>query len=345
MMENSAIRKSIACLVAGGSLSESEAAAAMHDVMENKATSAQIGAFLAALSIKGESVDEITGLAKVMRKHAVTIDPGLTTLIDTCGTGGDGSHTFNISTTTAFVVAGAGVPVAKHGNRAASSQCGSADVLEALGVNINLRPDQVEESIRQVGMGFLFAQVFHGAMKHAAAPRRELGIRTVFNLLGPLANPANANIQILGVYHRSLTALLAEVLGRLGVEEAYVVHGLDCLDEISISGPTQISHLEKGQVKTYLVSPTDANLPCADRHHLIGGNALTNAQITLNVLRGERGPCRDVVLLNAAAALIVAGAAHTLSEGVLLAASTIDSGLALQTLYNLRDYSNGCSAA
>ncbi len=340
-----AIREAIACLAEGGGLSENAAAAAMSEVMDGFATPAQIAAFITALRIKGETADEITGLARVMRARAATIDPGLPTLVDTCGTGGDGANTFNISTTAAFVVAGAGLPVAKHGNRAASSRCGSADVLEALGVNIALTPLQVEEAIRRVGIGFLFAQAFHKAMKHAAAPRRELGIRTVFNLLGPLANPANASVQVLGVYQPALTSVLATVLGRLGVREAFVVHGLAGLDEISISGPTQVSHLRQGQVTDLVVTPEDAGLPRADQATLRGGDAAANAQITLAILQGEKGPRRSVVLLNAAAAFVAAGVAASLREGVSQAAAAIDTGRALQALHDLRDFSRQFAAA
>lgn len=339
------IKEAIRILSQKGNLEETAAAAAMADVMEGSATPAQIAAFMIGLRVKGETVDEITGCARMMRSKASSIHPKVEHLVDTCGTGGDGANTFNISTTSAFVVAGAGLPVAKHGNRSVSSACGSADVLEALGVNINLTPKQVANCIDATGIGFLFAPAFHSAMKYAVAPRKELGIRTVFNLLGPLTNPAGADVQVLGVYDAELTEPLAHVLGRLGVKEAFVVHGLDRLDEMSISGPTKVSHLKAGEVRTKQVHPQDAGLSLADRSAIRGGDAATNARITTEVLQGAKGAYRDVVLLNASAALFVAGAAKTLVEGVRLAAATIDSGKALQKLHALRDYCAACAVA
>lgn len=339
------IRQAIAVLAENQNLSEAQAAAAMTDVMEGVATPAQIAGFITALRIKGETVDEITGCAKAMRAKATTIRPQVDVLVDTCGTGGDAASTFNISTTSAFVVAGAGLPVAKHGNRAVSSRCGSADVLEALGIRIDLTPEQVARCIEHTGIGFLYAPAFHRAMQHAVGPRRELGIRTVFNVLGPLTNPANAPVQVLGVYSRKLIEPLAEVLRRLGVREAFVVHGLDRLDEISITAPTRISHLRNGRIYSLEISPEDAGIATADRKEIQGGDAALNAEITLRVLKGEKGPQRDVVLLNAAATLYVGGAAQHLADGVRLAADVIDTGRAVHKLDALREFSNSGAVA
>lgn len=338
------IRRAILKLADNQSLGETEAAAAMADVMEGLATPAQIAGFITALRMKGETVDEITGCAKAMRAKAKTIRPCVDLLVDTCGTGGDQASTFNISTTTAFVVAGAGLPVAKHGNRSVSSRCGSADVLEALGVRIDLTPEQVTTCIELTGIGFLYAPAFHLAMKHAIGPRRELGIRTVFNMLGPLTNPANAQVQVLGVYSPELTQPLAEVLRRLGVREAFVVHGLDRLDEISIAGPTRVSHLRNGEVHTVQIRPDDVGIAIADHKAIQGGDAALNAQIMLQVLQGEKGPYRDVVLLNAAATLYVGGAAGRLCDGVRLAADVIDTGKAMRKLNALREFTSAVVA-
>ncbi|HHW08782.1 MAG TPA: anthranilate phosphoribosyltransferase [Firmicutes bacterium] len=345
-MMSGTVKEALATVTARKDLAEKEAEAAMNEVMEGRATPAQIAAFLTALKMKGETVDEITGFARVMRAKAHTIRPGRGPLIDTCGTGGDGANTFNISTAAAFVVAGAGLPVAKHGNRAASSRCGSADLLEALGVRIDLTPAEVEGCIESTGLGFLFAPQFHQAMKHAAAPRRELGIRTVFNVLGPLTNPAHAQLQLLGVYHASLTGLLAEVLGRLGVREAFVVHGLDGVDEISISAPTRVAHLREGRVSEFVITPEDAGLMrLPDRRAIAGGDAAYNARLVLDVLKGEKGPCRTAVTLNAAAALQLGGLADDLRQGVRLAEEVIDAGEAYQALCTLRQYTNSCRKA
>jgi anthranilate phosphoribosyltransferase len=339
------IRQAIKRLVEGINLDEAEAAAAMVDVMDGVATPAQVAAFMTALRMKGETIDEITGCARVIRDKATRIRPDVPMLVDTCGTGGDGANTFNISTTAAFVVAGAGLSVAKHGNRSVSSRCGSADVLDALGIRIDLEPHEVEASICHVGIGFLFAPTFHRAMSHAIGPRRELGVRTVFNLLGPLTNPAHADVQVVGVYEAYLTAPLAHVLARLGVREALVVHGLDRLDEISISGPTQVSHMKNGEVVNYNIRPEDGGLRTLSHESIAGEDALTNARITMDVLQGVRGPCRDVVLLNAGAALHVAGLVADLREGVQLAGEVIDSGQALAKLKDLRDFTNSCSSS
>lgn len=323
-------------LLDGRDLTQDEAGLAMATIMEGQATQAQIGCFLAALRLKGETADEIAGCALVMRQKAFPVRPRRQALVDTCGTGGDGRNTFNISTTAAFVVAGAGVPVAKHGNRSVSSKSGSADVLEALGVNIDLGPDEVARCIDEAGIGFLFAQRLHPAMRHAAGPRREIGARTLFNILGPLTNPAGAETQVLGVYDGALTEVLAGVLGRLGCRRAMVVHGLDGTDELSISGSTRVSELQGDRVRTYLVEPEDAGLGRAPLDEIRGGTAAENAQFLLDVLAGDPGPRRSVVLLNAAAALVVAGAAPDLRGGVAMAAEAIDSGRALACLETLR---------
>ena len=340
LSEPTNIQHAIRHLVEGMQLEENEAAAAMSDIMAGVATPAQVAAFMTALRMKGETVEEITGCARVIREKAARIRPDVPVLADTCGTGGDGANTFNISTTAAFVVAGAGLPVAKHGNRSVSSRCGSADVLEALGVRIDLEPHEVEASIHEVGIGFLFAPTFHKAMRHAVGPRRELGVRTDFNLLGPLTNPAHADVQVVGGYDRRLTTPLAQVLARLGVRTALVVHVLDRLDEISVSAPTQISHVKNGEVITYTFSPEDVGLRIRPRQSIAGGDAVTNARITAKVLQGAQGACRDVVLLNAAAAFYAAHLVDNLREGVRLAEEVIDSGRAWAKLEHLREFTN-----
>lgn len=329
----------IAKLVDQQHLSEEEAAHAMRQIMEGEATPAQIAAFLTALRIKGETISEITGCAGVMREKATHIRAPYANVIDTCGTGGDGAQTFNISTTSAFVVAGAGIPVAKHGNRAMSSRCGSADLLQELGVAIEMSPDMAEKCLAEVGITFLFAPLFHSAMKYAIGPRREIGVRTIFNIMGPLTNPAGAKHQLLGVYARELIEPLAQVLGNLGATRAYVVHGADGLDEITTTGETHIAALEQGRVSSFTISPEQIDLPKVPRAALAGGDAKHNARITVAVLNGEPGPQRDVVLLNAAAALIVAGAVADLSSGLRLAAQVIDSGAAMETLRRLQNFS------
>ncbi len=324
----------------GKDLTEAQAEAAMTLMMTGEATPAQVAAFLMALRIKGETVEEITGAARVMRARATRIHHNRPLVVDTCGTGGDGSYTFNISTTAAFVVAGAGVAVAKHGNRAATSLTGSADVLEALGINLDLTPAQVGRCIDEVGIGFLYAPALHTSMKHVAPVRREIGLRNLFNLLGPLTNPAMAQAQLMGVYDPNLTEPLARVLGNLGVKHALVVHGTDGLDEISISAPTVVSELRDGFVHTYRVVPEDVGLRRAPREYIRGGTKEENARITEAVLSGEPGPRRDVVLLNAAAALLAADRVRTLQEGVELAAHAIDSGEALRVLERMREFTN-----
>ncbi|MBW2108488.1 MAG: anthranilate phosphoribosyltransferase, partial [Deltaproteobacteria bacterium] len=298
------IKEMIAKVVNGEDLSEDEMVSVMNHIMEGKATEAQIGAFITALRMKGETIEEITGAARVMRAKATPIrvhgdvvdidrddiNVDRETIVDTCGTGGDGTNTFNVSTTTAFVVAGGGLLVAKHGNRSVSSQCGSADVLETLGVNLDVTPDIVETCVREVGIGFLFAPKLHGAMKYAIGPRQEVGIRSVFNVLGPLTNPANANVQVLGVYDAELTGVLARVLKRLGSKSALVVYGEGSLDEISITGPTQVSELRDGTVKDYRIEPEDFGMTRADISEIKGGNAEQNAAIVRDVLDGGSGP-------------------------------------------------------
>jgi len=328
------IREAIDAIVTHSrSLSEAEAAGVMRDIMSGEATPAQVGAFLVALRLKGETVDEITGMARVMREHALTVPAAdLSGLVDTCGTGGDASGTFNVSTAAAFVVAAAGAPVAKHGNRAMTSACGSADVLEALGAKIDLPPEQVARCIREVGFGFMFAQVFHPAMKNVAGPRREIGVRTVFNVLGPLTNPAGAAHQLLGVARPELAPLLAEALGRLGARHALVVHGHGGLDELSLSGPSAVHELREGVLREYAVSPQEVGLAPAPNESLRGGSPEENASALRAVLDGRPGPLRDITLLNAAAALVAADLAAELKEGVRLAAQAIDSGAARDKL-------------
>ena len=326
------IREAIDAIVnQGRDLSEEEAAAAMHEIMSGEATPAQIGAFLIALRMKGETVEEIAGMARVMRQHALRVDVE-GALLDTCGTGGDGQGTFNVSTAAAFVAAGAGARVAKHGNRAMSSACGSADVLEALGAKIDLGPEQVAQCIRQAGFGFMFAQLFHPAMRHAATPRREIGVRTVFNILGPLTNPAGAQAQVLGVARPELAPKMAAVLQRLGCQHALVVHGQDGLDEISLSGPSTVHEVQADGIRQYTVSPEEVGLRRAPLETVRGGSPQENAAALRAVLGEERGPLRDMVVLNAAAALVAADLAADLREGVRLAQEAIDSGAARQRL-------------
>ncbi len=336
------IKEAISMLVARQSLSTEQTAQVMHEIMNGEATPAQLGAFLTALRLKGETVDEIVGLARTMRQRAVPVnitDP----VIDTCGTGGDNSNTINISTAAAIIAAAAGVKIAKHGNRAMSSQCGSADVLEALGVRIDLTADQVAKCIEQIGIGFLFAPNFHPAMKHAAAPRREIGIRTVFNILGPLTNPANVQAQVLGVADASLIEKLAMALTHLGCRHALVVHGEDGLDEITLTGKTFVCQVKDGKIASYTVTPEDLGLPGTSRGTLKGGTPEENAAMLRSIFGGFRGPQRDIVLANAAAALVVGDKARTLREGVSMAAEIVDSGQALFKLKELADFTQSVS--
>ena len=333
------IQEAIAKVIEGADLSRGEMTDAMNQIMSGEATDAQIGAFLIALRVKGECVDEIAGAASVMREKATPIATKHDVIVDTCGTGGDHSGTFNISTTAAFVAAGAGLCVAKHGNRAATSQSGSADVLSALGVNIEASPETVSRCLDDVGIGFLFAISLHGAMKYAIGPRREIGARTIFNALGPLSNPAGAKRQVVGVYSAALTETLAGVLATLGSERAFVVHGSDGLDEMTLTGPTRVSELKAGSVSTYEVLPGDFGLGQATAYALKGGDADYNAEITRSILNGEEGPRRDIVLLNAAAAIVAGDKARDLNEGVQVAAEVIDSGKALEKLEGLKEAS------
>ncbi len=316
-------------------LSREQAAAGMRLLMSGEATPAQIGAFLAALRVKGETVDEISGFAEVMREMATPITTCRRPLVDTCGTGGDHAGTFNISTTAAFVVAGAGVAVAKHGNRSATSKCGSADVLEALGVNIDASAGNVGRTIDAIGIGFLFARNLHTAMKHVAAARRELGVPTVFNILGPLTNPAGACGQIIGVFDIERVELLACVLKNLETRHSFVVAGADGLDELTLTGPSHVAEVKDGIVRTYEVRPEDFGFTRASRDLLQGGEARENAAMLRRVLEGVPGPHRDVVLLNAAPALVAGEAASDWREGVAMAARAIDSGAALNKLEEL----------
>ena len=328
------IKEAIQALVSGRSLTMEEAASVMEEIMEGEVTPAQFGAFVTALRLKGETVDEITGLARTMRAKAVPVTVA-GPLVDTCGTGGDGSATFNISTTAAFVVAGAGLKVAKHGNRAMSSQCGSADVLEALGVRLDLTAEQVQRCLEEVGMGFMFAPAFHPAMKYAAVPRREIGIRTVFNIVGPLTNPAGAQAQVLGVADGSLVEKLARVLQNLGCHHALVVHGEDGLDEITLTGKTRVCELKDGRINSYTLSPEDFGLSRAGLDSLRGGTVDENAALLRSILDGAPGPQRDVVLLNAAAALVAGDRVPSLEPGLDLAREALASGLALAKLQQL----------
>ena len=349
------ILESLKKVVEREDLSAEEAFMTMDGIMSGKATDAQIAAFLTALRLKGETVAEITGFARAMREKVSPVkvrgqvDASISgtdreALVDTCGTGGDVSNTFNISTATAFVVAGAGIPVAKHGNRSVSSLCGSADVIEALGVSIELPPEQVGQCIDEVGIGFLYAPLLHKAMKYVMTARREIRIRTVFNILGPLTNPAGASAQVVGVYQEGLTEVLARVLNELGSRRAFVVHGLDGLDEISASGESKVSEVKGGHVSTYRVSPEDFGLRRSRLSDLQGGNAAENAQIIRSLLSGEEGPKRDVVLMNASLAIAAGGKANDFNEGVKIAAQSIDSGAAMEKLLRLVEFSRRHSA-
>jgi anthranilate phosphoribosyltransferase len=326
------IREALAKVVQAMDLQEAEMGEVMTEMMEGKATPAQMGGFLTALRMKGETVEEVTGAARIMRQKATRIDARSSVIVDTCGTGGDGGKTFNISTTAAFVVAAAGLTVAKHGNRAVSSSCGSADVLEALGVNIEVSPEVVEECLQQIGIGFLFAPKLHGAMKHAIGTRRELGLRTVFNLLGPLTNPASATAQLIGVYDPKLTEMFAGVLRNLGTKRAFVVHGADGLDEATITGETRVSELKEGAVTTYNLDPVDFFGRTFEGEGLRGGDSKTNATITRDILAGKDGAPRKIVVLNAALAIVAGGRAETVGEGIKVAEDCIDSGAARRKL-------------
>ena len=334
------IREAIQRAVDGKDLSEEEASSAMTEIMEGVATPSQIGALVTALRIKGETIDEITGFARVMRDKATPIPHKQPLVADTCGTGGDHSSTFNISTTAAFVVAGAGVHVAKHGNRALTSMTGSSEVLAALGVKIDISPETVGLCIDEVGMGFLFAPALHGAMKHAGPTRKEIGIRTVFNLLGPLTNPAGSKHQVVGVPDADFVEKLAAVLGRLGAKHALVVHGEDGLDEITLTGESRVAEWVGGKVRSYYVDPEEYGMALCEPAALKGGDAAANAAITREILSGAKGAKRDIVVLNAAAALVAADKVLTLREGVAMAVHCIDSGAALAKLDALVKFTN-----
>ena len=333
------IRDAIETVVNGGDLSADEAARAMGAVMSGDATPAQIGAFAAALRMKGETVDEIAGMARAMREKSLRVPAVAGVVVDTCGTGGDSSGSFNISTTAALIAAGAGVKVAKHGNRAMSGSTGSADVLEALGVKIALTPESVARCLDEVGFGFMFAQGFHPAMRFAAAPRREIGIRTVFNILGPLTNPAGASRQVIGVSDLSAAPKMARALALLGSEKALVVHGADGMDELTITGPSSVYLLEGGAVSQFEVSPSDLGLSEAPAESIRADGPQDSARIARGVLAGERGAARDVALMNAAAALVAADAAADLAAGVQIAARAIDEGAAAAKLAALVELS------
>lgn len=347
------IKEAIQKVIQGINLTENEMIDVFDQIMSGETSNAQIGSFLTALRLKGETVHEITAAAKIMRKKATKLNVRTSvdidaedinideeTIIDTCGTGGSGTNTFNISTACAFVVAGCGVKVAKHGNRSVSSQCGSADVLKELGVNLDLPPEKVAECIKRIGIGFLFAPLFHGAMKYAIGPRREIGIRTIFNILGPLTNPAGADAQVLGVYADHLTETMVHVLKNLGTRAAFVVHGMDTLDEITITGRTKISELKNKKVNTYYVKPQDFDIPLATLEDIRGGDAKQNAKIIMDVLSGKKGPKRDIVLLNSSAALVAANKGRDFKEGIMLASKSIDSKSALEKLMQLKDLSH-----
>jgi len=326
------IREAVAKVVTRENLTQVEAEGVMSEIMHGEATPSQISAFITALRMKGETVEEIAGCAKAMRAHSLKVNSQQKRVLDTCGTGGDGTGTFNISTIVAFVVSGAGVAVAKHGNRSVSSRCGSADVLEALGSKIEMTPEQMAQCIDEVGIGFLFAPCLHPAMQYAAIPRREVGIRTIFNVLGPLTNPASASIQLLGVYDAKLADTIALVLNLLGVDRAMVVYGADGLDELSTTGNSRVTRLRDGNIRSFHVDPREVGLPMAKIEELKGGTAEYNAEIMKLVLRGEKGARRDVVLLNAGAALAIAGETTDIKEGIIKAADAIDSGMALRKL-------------
>jgi anthranilate phosphoribosyltransferase len=337
------IRSLLQKVADGRDLTFEEMETAMDCIMTGRASEAQIGAFLTGLRLKGETVQEIAGAAATMRKKAVRITPRQTNgnaLLDTCGTGGDGSRTFNISTAAAFVAAGAGARVAKHGNRGVSSRSGSADVLEALGVDIAIEPAQVERCINEIGIGFLFAPRLHAAMKHVSEPRKQLGFRTIFNILGPLTNPAGADAQLLGVYDPALCRVMAEALVMLGTKRAMIVHG-DGLDEITTSGPTNVSYVHDGTIDQLTLDPKQYGIRTSRVEDLAGGTPTENAQIIEDLLRGLRGPKRDVTVFNAAAGLMVSGVAGSLEAGLVMAEESVDSGAAYRKLCALREFTTG----
>ena len=334
------IKAILKTLVERKNLKEEEAKKVMEEIMEGKTTPAQIASFLTALRMKGETVAEITGFAKAMLEKVDTFSLEKNTLVDTCGTGGDNLNTFNISTAVAFVAAGAGLVIAKHGNRALSSRCGSADVLETLGVKLAISKEKVKQCLEKIGIGFLFAPSFHPAMKYALSPRQEMGMRTVFNILGPLTNPLGANVRLLGVYQPSLTEPLARVLKNLKVKGAFVVWGEDGLDEISITTRTRITELKQGKIRTYYIQSEDFGIKRASLEELRGGTREENAFILKDILQGKKGPRREIILINAAACLAAAGLAEDLKKGIKLAEDSIDSGKAKEKLEQLIAFTN-----
>lgn len=334
------MKEAIKKVVAGENLTTDEAKEVMRAMLSGEATQAQIGSFLTALRIKGETIDEIVGCATVMQELAEHVKPKTAIpYIDFVGTGGDGANTFNISTTSAFVAAGAGVPIAKHGNRAISSKSGAADVLEALGINIMLEAEMVEECIEKVGMGFMFAQIFNKAMKNVGQARSDMGIRTIFNILGPISNPSNAKGALIGVYSDRLTEPLAKAMHAMGVERGIVACGNSCMDEITVAGSTQISEIKDDEVRTYIVKPENFGMKTVSVEDIRGGDCDENAKITRAVLSGEKGPKRDIVLLNAGAAIYVAGLADSIPEGIKKAEESVDTGAAMKVLEDLIDIS------
>lgn len=331
-------KEHLATIISRTDLTEVQAAEMMSEIFEGRTTDAQVGAMMAALATKGETFEELAGAARAMRKKAHRIQAATSPVVDTCGTGGDGLKTFNISTTTAFVVAGCGVTVAKHGNRSVSSKCGSADVLESLGVKLDTDPEVVEEAVQEIGIGFLFAPLYHSAMRHAMKARTEVGLRSIFNMLGPLTNPAGANCQLLGVFAPHLTEMFAEALRLLGARSAFVVHGHDGLDEISVCAPTRVSQLESDRIRTYDIYPEQYFGQLAQPGEMSGGDPEQNAAITRKILEGEKGPKRNVVLLNTAAALVACRKAEDLKDGIARAEAAIDSKAAMEKLKLLVAY-------
>jgi anthranilate phosphoribosyltransferase len=325
-------------IVSGQDLSQDQMAKMLDTIFSGQTTEAQVGAFMAALATKGETFEELAGAARAMRTKAVRVQTLAKKVIDTCGTGGDASGSFNISTTTAFVIAGAGVTVAKHGNRSVTSKCGSADVLEELGLNLSVDPEIVEESINEIGIGFMFAPLYHGSMKYAMKARTECKIRSIFNMLGPLTNPAAASCQILGVYAPELTEMFGKALNLLGVEKAFVVHGHDGMDEMTTTDLTRVTELNDDVIKTYDVDPLTYFDEYADPKDLLGGDAKHNAAITRAILSGGKGPKQNIVLLNAGAGLVAADAAPTIEKGIEMALRSIETGAAMEKLELLADY-------
>ncbi len=331
-------KENLSKIIKGENLNEARMAQMINEILSGNATDAQIGALMGALATKGETFEELAGAARAMRRKATRIQATASVVVDTCGTGGDSAKTFNISSTTAFVLAGCGVTVAKHGNRSVSSQCGSADLLEALGVKLNVEPEIVEEAIGRIGIGFLFAPLYHGAMRFAANARKQIGLRSIFNMLGPLTNPAGANCQLLGVYAPELTEMFAHALKQLGSKSAMVVHGHDGLDEISVCAPTRITELKNDMIRTYDINPEQFFRQPANPTDLTGGSPKENAIITRKILEGEHGPRRNVILINTAAALMTANLASNLQQGIGMAEKAIDTGAGTAKLEALIDY-------